>query len=243
MKVCIISNSHAASLKDALEQNGDEFPTHSFTFFAAPAGRLGTARADEERRVLIPEGKGIEEFLIKISGGLSEIAVDAFDAFFIYGLSFTLPWLDTRLSSAVKAAAINGTLVKSLAHNWMDAVCRLTSKPVFVGPVPLYADIDSPFFVRKVGAVSRAASPVPFETVCRMIEAHERPGNVTYLWQDPATISSGFRTRVEYSTGSRRFKEDETIIHADVEIRHMNADYGLIVLRRLAGALNSLPAR
>lgn len=241
-RICVVSNSHAASLKDGLEHSGREFDDWDVVFFAAPGRKIGAVRADEERRALIPAGLNVDQFVKKTSGGLDHIPVDDFDAFFFYGLFFTLPWLDVRLSAAVKNAAIDGALASSFAHTWMECACQLTTKPMFIAAEPLLADIHVPARLGKRRAVSDAASHVAFDEICRSMEDRGLPGNVTYLWQDPATISSGFRTKVEFSVGSRRLSQEDTHHHPETDIRHMNGAYGAIVLRQLTKALTDATA-
>jgi len=80
MKICVISNSHAASLKDGWMTIRNDFPQLEVTFFAAPNRAMSELKADISARTLYAENTQLKHTLKFTSGGLDTIEIDKYDA-------------------------------------------------------------------------------------------------------------------------------------------------------------------
>lgn len=229
MKICMISNSHVAAVKfawDALDDTGDV----RLTFFAAPKFGLNrlTVRSEEVALDAQPN-KALANQIKLSSGGLDRISVNDYDLFWTHGLNFILPRLDQRLSSAVIGKAIEGSIENSLAHDIVGQLREITDKPVLLSPEPLLADIG----VEGVNsATNLPAKMVSHEDICDLFAERMFYENVHFLWQEPHTVGPQMNTLREFSENSNRIEHgNRGTHHKQGDVRHMNNEFGAVVLQ------------
>jgi hypothetical protein len=90
MKVCILGNSHASSMKRALEHKPSEH--FEYRFFASPGAELAMLKPSKGK--LTPSTPELEKQIRTTSNGLSEILFSDYDAYIISGCQI---YLDTAL--------------------------------------------------------------------------------------------------------------------------------------------------
>lgn len=230
LRLGILSNSHAAALKLGWDLLTPKPEGLSVTFFGIAARLFEGVKPDPVTRRLIPETEALQDWLAMTSGGLRSIAVDDYDVFLVYGLFFTLPRLDRRMSSAVAAAAVRGALEDSLAWTMVTRLRSLTDKPIFLGPEPLPADAA----LAAQGHRPAVSQPRPHGEICRLFEQRPLQHEVRFFWQPEDTIGPGLTTLEVFSKGSLRLGGGE---HKKHDTRHVNAACGARIMQRLVDRL------
>ncbi len=244
MKLCILSNSHATSLKDGLESDPELASVLDCTFFAAPKSRLKGLEFDEYRQALVSSDDRTRQYFEMTSGGLDYIPVDAFDAFFIYGLFFTLPRLKRFATQTEKKIALDTMFKGSIAHQIARKLATASSTSIIMSPEPWRTARLGKTFHKRVLRLVESWSLAQPDTIYAAIEARGLPDGVSYLWQDAATLTRRLGTRPEFGVGSRRLTIDDKLNeHLKKDRRHMNGQFGAMVLRHVAERLGALPPR
>lgn len=225
-KICVIGNSHIASLKLGWDTLKPAFPGIELTFFGARARALDglAVRGD----ALVAGDKELAKALEVTSGGLSRIAAADYDVFLVYGLDFILPRLGAHLSEAVRRACLQDVHAGSLNGKVCAQLRQVTGLPVFVGHNPQLADGSS--------AEDSLAYEALFATPCRVGAARD----MAVVCQPAATLAGGWSTRREFAEGSVRLdigKGGADVKHPQGEVKHMNARFGEVYLREFLSAL------
>ena len=231
MKVCVISNSHLASVKKGADQLGESGIDADLTFFGSPNRGIAQLKPNAEEGCLSSSNEKVREHLVQSSGDLNEIRYSDYDAFVIYGLFLTIPQLDQRLSSRVMQQALDDTVHLSLAMRTVKKLHRLGTKPVFCSAEPLLSENR---FDRGHKRPSSKVLPLN-ETQARLKERIEG-ANTWFIEQPKDSIANDFSTKEEYSKSSLRFDGGE---HLARDIRHMNADYGQLYLETALGFIRN----
>lgn len=235
MKICVISNSHVASVKMAWDA-WDPATDVDMTFFAAPRRGMARLRPNvEQRRLDFPKQADLARMVRKTCGGLETIALDLYDVVWLHGLDFRVPRLDHRMSSAVQAKALDGALNGSSAHVILEKLRTVADTPVVISPEPLLADVGLEFR-NQVHHVPETV--VPYAVLCERIEARGLPEGARYLWQAPDTMGPQMNTLRAFSEGSERTEGNARgDIHKDMDVRHMNQEYGRVLIGTLLDLL------
>jgi len=127
MNICVISNSHAASLKNGWETIGERFPNIDITFFAAPNRGMSGVKFDVESRAYKTRNHSVRKVLAMTSGGYGRIDIDSYNAFLVYGLFLDIPKLDLRLSEAVKSVTLDDCVARSLNFRFVKDYREVSS--------------------------------------------------------------------------------------------------------------------
>src|SRR5690349_2535471 len=86
-KICVLSDSHAASLKRGWSLIEEDFPGTELTFFAGTSGEWNSLRAVDGK--LVPESAILREQFGRSAHGMTEIA-DEFDAYIVCGMGLAI---------------------------------------------------------------------------------------------------------------------------------------------------------
>jgi len=236
MKICILSNSHAASLKSALNKmSAEDLEGKEFAIVAAPNVGLKDLSLSDDHRRLTPRNKEIADYISRVSNGLREVEIASYDAFFLHGLDTIPPRIDRRHSTALRKLAVKDMLFNCIAKSISKMLCRATDTEVWISPEPLPADIGEDV---KRQSIDAPTEPVRYSEVCDLIENEFSHPNIRWLWQDKSTIGEQLNTLQEYSVGSVRLMAEQSgVKHHSTDIRHMNENYGRIVLLNLIKGL------
>ncbi|MGV3572506.1 MAG: hypothetical protein ACO1PB_18045 [Ramlibacter sp.] len=224
MKLCILGNSHASSLRRGWDLLAAAHPGHEPVFFASRGTGLGELEVSGD--TLVPVTPKVAHDIAFTSGGLAAIRPDDYDAVLLYGLSLGVPDLDARLSEAVAHAACVDSVQGSTALRLARRIRAISARPIYLGPNPLLAWVEGPPRARKWS----------YDTVFeRCAAAIDVPG-VSLLRQPPATLHDEWTTRPEF------LKDAMTLDVGDADSsrlyggrRHMNAAFGRLWLEHFLG--------
>lgn len=221
MRICVLGNSHVASLKLGLEKIA-KAGRPELVFFASRANSLAALRLDGRR--LVAPHENLAKALRHTSGGADAVDLDHYDAFLVYGLGFRLPGLQRSLSSAVQRQACRDTAEQTLSHRICSQLRKGTPKPVYVGHDPQEA--------AKRG-VSASAEHLPYDSVFDMTAGELMRDKVQLVRQPRQTFADAWFTRQEFSAGSIRLDigdEMSNQLHPEEDNKHMNAEFGRLWL-------------
>lgn len=229
MRICVLGNSHVASLKLGLEKLPAECKNLEMVFFASRGGGMQGLRLEEDR--LLPTGEGLTKSIAHTSGGKTEVVLAEYDAFLVYGLGFRLPLTAGHLSAAVKRQLSRDTLASSINFRLCSLLREATDKPVYVGHDPQEA------------AGRRhpdLAAHLPYEAVYAMAREDLARHDVQLLTQPKQTFADTWFTIPSYSAGSVRLDigdERSNTLHDDTDSKHMNGEFGRVWLEGLLAAV------
>jgi len=233
MKICIIGNSHIATLKRAWDDElAERYPNFRLTFFGAVQIKLLGLQI--ENGVLTPNNQSLADNLKFTSGGQSTINPADFDEILIVGLCRDVNTLvenfETGYSSAVIEQAIIDYWDKSNLAKLLTRVAKIHSGRIFAGHNPLRSiGVDAPIgtgqYPRFVD-LSNQLGLAKFKT-----ELIPQPGET--LIDGKSTAQKFCSQSVRLSVGVPR----DSHVHSDVELAHMNAAFGAIWLEHFFGRL------
>ena len=222
MRICVLGNSHVASLKLGLEKLPGARQRFTMEFFASRAGALEGLHLKDRR--LVPRSENLARAIAHTSGGKRDVVLDDYDAFLVYGLGFRLPVVETQVSAAVRRQVCRDTAVGTLSFHMCSLLRQATDKPVYVGHDPQEAE------GRKRPDVSRS---LPYDGVYDLTKSALRDEDLRLVRQPRGTFANSWFTKPEFAAGSTRLdigdaKSNE--LHKDVDNKHMNGDFGRIWL-------------
>lgn len=267
--VCVLGNSHSAALNMAWKNRlAPTMPNISTTFFAAKSQMLRHLVSKDG--TLIAGDDGLAESFAGTSGGLSRVEIARYDAFVLAGLGVRialsslcqehgtvdhLKWgaVENLVSVSCFRAMLAAGLSDNLAFWLLDRIRESGSAaPVLICPTPLYSDVELERpFLRKHPHLSdrKFRASVMAEGKAIALELAARHGG-EMVWQDDATIASPGYTKREYTRAALKLVKEPID-----DGKHMNEDYGAIVLTnalrrldelsggRVLGAVVPFPAR
>lgn len=225
MRICIISNSHAASLKNGWAKLHNQFPSIDATFFAAPNRGMKKVKFDADSGCYFTNNSKVSEILRMTSGGCDRINLNDYDAFLIYSLFLEIPRLDVRLSEAVKSAALNETVSNSINFSFVNQIASNTQAAVFYSASPMPADCNT-------GDSSSEVTYHSFQETAAWVESRYTHLGATMIAQSTDTLTENNLTKQQYSVGSIRLKTGQPEVHAGTDTKHMNETYGAEYLER-----------
>jgi hypothetical protein len=231
MKICVLGNSHVASLKQGWDQLSTDYPGFELTFFASRQNGLRGLRLDGQS--LVPSTPALTNNIAFTSGGKEAVVLADYDVFLTYGLGLSVPLLTKSLSSAVKSRTCLDAFERSLS-SWL---CRLIRKgsdaPIYIGHNPQRA-------LRKEGFGE--SSRCDYEEVFGVMSAKHGLKGVSLIPQPLCTLANGWNTRMEFSSNSTRLDVGDKIsnaLHDDGDLQHMNGVFGKIYLQELFQVLST----
>lgn len=248
--LCVIGNSHLVAFQQGWQASPDVTQGHDVRFFALPAPEMLSLRVENGR--LIPTTLRAAEFLAATSDGAAYIDLAAFDAFVLVGAHFfALPIVQLydhhRLAAHAEAdlPLVSRSLLRHLARRSLmatggHALLRLlraaSDKPILVLPEPLMAA-----GIRQ-HPVKGAAWTTPHLDFLMELYAEALAGLCTMMSarlvaQPRETVVDGAFSDTAYQKGARRLFGGREYTEADEDFRHMNAEFGAIMVREALQAL------
>lgn len=234
MKLCIVGNSHVASLQRAWSAWPEaERPALEITTFAARHRLVGESTVTDGR--LVPDSEALRESFRFTSGGQDEIDLRAYDAVLVYGLFVpAYPGPGGWCSAACQAAALADFFDPRLGVGVARAIRGGTRAPVLIGHDPLPCDP-----AREAQGVQ---GPDRYAAALRLANAgYFAPLGLEMLEQPAQTrVGPAAITRGAYARGSRRLAIGDgldDLEHERHDRRHMNAEFGRIWLEMLVARL------
>lgn len=226
--LCIVGNSHVASLKQGWDAIRRRYPDVEITFFGSPANSLSAVEA--RGATIVPANKNLEKAFEFTSGGKREIATGEYSAFLCYGMGLQLPVVDLRLSSAVRQALLKDSIQSTLSMKVATLLRAVSGNPVHVGHNPQFATPRKPKVTRTH----------PYAQVFDSLADVMRPDGLTLVPQPAATLDTdGWSTRPEFGIGSKRLViGEEERLHPESERAHMNGVFGELYLTELLSRIS-----
>lgn len=220
MKICVIGNSHIASLKLGWDSIAGEFPGLELTFFGARGYRM--EQLQRQGAKLVPQTKALQGFLSHTSGGLAEINLPKYHACLVYGLFLRLPKMAPHLSEAVKSCVAADALQASVSYETLGKIRAASPIPVFVGHDPLTC------------FKGETRPTIPYRAALAYLRNAVDLANVQILEQPKHTLEQDRFTRSSYLTGAIKLEQQEASPMEDQpsdNMGHMNGDFGAAFLR------------
>jgi hypothetical protein len=238
VRVCILGNSHTASLRQGWDDIQRQWPGVEITFFASRAH--GLAGLDLRDGRLLPSNAELARDLAYTSGGRDSVDLDCYDVFLVYGSWLVLPPLDPRLSSAVRKAAIRDLMHGSLNFSICSMLLGKPAAVVFSGHDPQPAGDPEGACVCSYDQIFASAAGFARECGIRLVK------------QPLATFGNSWNTAPALSKGSTRLDLGDSMsneLHVEWDVIHMNREFGRIYMQQFlndlhltlqAGAANTL---
>jgi hypothetical protein len=222
-RICVLGNSHVASLKLAWDELRTDHPDRELVFFAARGLDLRHLRV--AGNALVTNRPRVARSIAFTSGGANKVEVDRYDAFLIYALALKVPDLDRRLSSAVKSQACRDSLGRSLNLRLCRMVRQVSDAPIYVGHNPQPAS-ELALHAQQMNYIDvHAVSAGELDVVGARLVA-----------QPDETLINGWNTKPELAKGSTRLDigdDHSNEPHPEQDVAHMNMEFGRAYLEHL----------
>ena len=223
MRICVIGNSHTASLKLGWAAVHAEYPDVVLTVFASLGHTMQNLVADNGR--LVAKTPKLAKRMAETSGTDGIIRIQDFDAFVLYGLPLNLPRFELGMSRAFQRAAMNDVFRTSVLFSVLHAVRSVTDKPVYCSPSPLIA----------LGSVEPDVPMLDYLDVVAVLREIVAGSRVDVLGQPLETVRPNLSTAVGHSLKAGDLADDVDATHVVLEVepltKHMNAEFGVLWLR------------
>jgi hypothetical protein len=221
-RICVVGDSHAASLKRAWRGMAGLHDSFELRFFCARGLELSGMIVDELR--LVPNSDALAQAIKFTAEGCSHIDPKNYDVFLLYGLG-CYPHFEQQTdvfhSRHVLAAALRDSAKSTLSFQLLLRLREITARDIYVGHRPLdAAKSDTP--TEEAGSYATS--------IRRMNEILYQPLRATIVSQPLETMVGGRFTQPHFSRGSRRLAIGDNLddeLHPDDDDVHMNDDYGL----------------
>ncbi len=225
MKIAVVGNSHIAALKQALRMNAELPASLGFTFWGVPGKYFRAIECTSE--YLISERVDI---LREVSDGANDqLFFEAFDVIWLYAGDLDLAELIEAFSDGEQIIGnYSSALIKQGVSAYLEElhIVRLAKQlrhyfdgTIFLSPKPLPAQGDE--------AKNRQHGMTQLE---ESIADHLSKLNLLFLQQPDITRSGNRFTHLRYTIGSVRLPGDLKLPHNKDDRRHMNSEYGRIML-------------
>jgi hypothetical protein len=108
-RICVLGNSHVASLKLGWDSLKTQYPNVDITFFANRQRRMEALQVEKGK--LVPDNEALKTAIAYTSNGLTSIDSRKFDLYLLYGLDLK-PYFPptTFFSAAVLKESILGSV-------------------------------------------------------------------------------------------------------------------------------------
>jgi len=229
MRVCVIGNSHVASLKSGWDQLAARYRDVELTFFASRGNLI--AQLELVGNVLVAPGKWLPGDLAHTSGGRDRIELDAYDVFLTYGIAPRMPRMDRSLSAAVRAQCCHDVWSGCTARRIGDLLRAGSDRQVFAGHMPQMA----------APAGSRPDGRLSYDETFAYMEREVARDGCVLVRQPKETFADDWASRLELSRGSKRLDVGDAASnqpHPDDDVVHMNGDFGAAYLQHFFAVLD-----
>ncbi|HMZ06051.1 MAG TPA: hypothetical protein PK078_00415 [Anaerolineales bacterium] len=223
--ICILGNSHVGSLKRGWDAIYNDYQQIRITFFAQRSDGIEGLIVHDGK--LIPNNEDLMNALAFTSGGKTDILPDDYDVFIIYGVGAHVNFdIHSQFySRTVIESTIKDLVVDTLSFKLLQRLRKITSKPIYIGHMPLLAATQ----------VQLEASPNDYLARVELInEIIYRPFHAEMVKQPVFTIVNGNNTHPKFSKDSKRLAigdQYDDQHHPDEDIDHMNDQFGEIWLK------------
>jgi hypothetical protein len=247
-RICAIGDSHIAALMLGWKQIEGEYPDTRFTFFGAPRYQMKDLTVSHG--ALVPTTVVLRRY-IRETGSTETIQGD-YDFFLVYGLQFNAFQIqplyekyraegfaaDDRapISDNCFVRSLQGCLTRTLAVETIAKLRLITSAPIALMPQPFPGDNFARSKLLGTAGDRRDDKCVAelFYSTCRNLA---RDLELRLVLQPATTKSGPLQTKQAFCGGSVMLRGLDTP-HPGRDSKHMNADYGLVMLREALSSLD-----
>ncbi|MES2996857.1 MAG: hypothetical protein V4733_08610 [Verrucomicrobiota bacterium] len=234
---------------------------HRVTFFGAPGNRFENLVRCDDR--LFPGTSGLKQMMETTSGGINHIAPFDYDRFVLVGLDFNVQKLavifrDYHLlevpvekNSPISTACLQQALLDSLGDTLAIKITRMLKEiigdQIVIQLIPEPLPSESALELKAFSYFKRLKNANCLEFVNRLYyESSEtvaiREG-VQLIHQPPHTVSGPCFTDARYTIGAtkgdiRLLRDTTSGQHTEDNYRHMNDEFGALLLNELFGQKN-----
>ncbi len=243
MKGCFIGNSHLAAIRKGWDAISADYPDVRLNMFASPGASLTRTYLSDGH--LCAADSDVRESLLR-TGGRERIPLTGYDFFVVVGCNIRIDQLwelfsthnfveanGQLVSRELLSAALSARFRKSCAAQLVRKIRAATAVPILVvaHPYPDFRFLERPrgkgfADVKQAGALGELKAI--FERACE--SALE--GRAEMVFQSPSTVVEEVFTREAFGARAPRLVPGN-VEHAQQELLHMNADYGVAMLQRL----------
>lgn len=226
MKVCVIGNSHLASLKKGWEALSAAHPSVALTFWGAPGRELNTLTRSGDS--LASSSESVRKMLAFTSGIGEEIEIPGYDAVLLYGLDLKVPLLSFDLSEQVRQQTCADCLEASLNLKLARWVREISPQMrIYIAPRPMGSVVNQ--------SVLKTAHEAYGEVAQRFQQAAASLASLQFQAQPQDTLVHGWFTLADFASngvdlagpgGPHVAKRRPQVDHY-----HMNGDYGRLWLQ------------
>jgi hypothetical protein len=219
IRICVLGNSHAATLKHGWVTISPNYPEFQIIFFAGGGTSMSNLVLEGNR--LVPKSTELEKAIARSSNGRKTVEIDDFDAFILYGLRFHpfIP-IHERYSAGCLNRAMAGTLEQSILWGLARMIRSVSDKAILVGHRPLIAG----------GTVqSRGYEDLYLRGQKQLSEIFFYPSRLSLVLQPSDTIVNGKNTDPVFLEGAKRFhpgKRNDRTRMPEGDRLHMNEKFG-----------------
>ena len=249
-RVCVIGNSHLACMKLGWDRMRQRHPGCEITFFGSRGALCQHLQLCDRR--LIPANDVLAADLRWISGGLTAIALDDFDAFVLMAMQFAptrvsqvarqFSYVDVRLDPRKRLisrecflqSAFDG-LRNSIAVSVAEKIRSAVSKPIVIVPQPHVSAAwrETETYRTGFGNAPAGCWPLLGEIWQDCALKAARAVAAEALLQPGETMVDSFFTEHRFCKASVMLADGLATEHPEDDFVHMNAEYGEIVLDAL----------
>jgi len=237
MKICVIGNSHTASLKLGWDEIAAANPKIKVTFFAGRGKITDDLQVKSgllKRKILISGSPRLKRSLEFTSGGKDSINFADYDVCVIHGM-IRFSRYDRRISGAVHEAIMQRTVIGSLATNIAKKVRECSDIPLWISHQPVQRMRDGEL-------VTSLENYTSYDAVLADIKAAFPVKDVNFLKQSRDTLESEIATKAEFSQGSVRLDVGDKHSNKPHDLEdyvHMNGAFGIRVLENIFKAVGA----
>lgn len=232
MRVCVLSSSHAAALKEGYDAlDADAAGRLNITFFASRQNGLHSLRV--RNRTLFSANPDVAQDLRHTSGGKTEIDPHSYDLVVIHALGLRYQY-DLYRNIFHSQAFIEQMCIdhaaRSLLARTYGLLQQVSAPRVVLSAEPYRAASDEALRQQ----VAQSSTPRYMLEDWMTAWAASLPGAPAYFPQPRSTIVDQIFTHTDYSSGSRRLDVNDAIsgqLHPAGDHGHMNAKYGVVYWR------------
>lgn len=263
VRACLIGNSHLSVVASSWRALAPAATAGvQATFFGAVGNRFDSLV--ERQGVLESDREDVRTMMRITSGGQCAIRVADYDVFVLVGLGVGFlaaaslyrrgsRWQDGLAtphlySDACQRQALEDALAGSVALRLRERLARCTARPVLLlqEPYPSAAARGLPAFAHLARLHEAGGLPALQARYAATLDRLCRERALRLVPQHPATLESPGFTRAEFTRGAEKgdvkLLKDASTHHTEDNYRHMNADYGRLLVADLLAAIGGAVA-
>jgi len=229
IRIGVIGDSHVASLKQGWSLIQPHYPDIELIFFAVP--RQGMEGLVVENGRLRGDRPGLVRSLAFTSGTDGDVMPSQYDHIVLVGMGFEPPMIEHRHSLAVRRELLRELYLESLSHLIVTRLRTIHDQPIHIIPVPVSA------LTPESSAQEPPLSLIPLDWMRCELESLFADLDLRFVLQAETTLGAGaWGTKHDFAVGASRLDNRDIKIgkqFPDFEKRHMNAEFGALMLRRL----------